>query len=63
MLRDVTGFHHVTGLAGDPGVNGDFSVERLGLRFLERTVNHEDRALIESRLPSLPVPSVDYPRR
>lgn len=43
MLRDVTGFHHVTGLAGDPGANVDFYVERLGLRFLKRTVNHEDR--------------------
>lgn len=43
MLSDVTGFHHVTGLAGDPGANVGFYADRLGLRFLKRTVNHEDR--------------------
>ncbi|KYH27090.1 glyoxalase/bleomycin resistance protein/dioxygenase superfamily protein [Halalkalicoccus paucihalophilus] len=43
MLSDATGLHHVTALAGDSGENADFYVGELGLRFLRRTVNHEDR--------------------
>lgn len=43
MLNDATGLHHVTALAGDPGENAEFYVGLLGLRFLRRTVNHEDR--------------------
>ncbi|ADJ13464.1 VOC family protein [Halalkalicoccus jeotgali] len=43
MLSDATGLHHVTALAGDPRANVGFYVGLLGLRFLRRTVNHEDR--------------------
>lgn len=43
MLSDTSGIHHVTAIAGDPQSNVDFYADRLGLRFLKRTVNHEDR--------------------
>ena len=43
MLSDTPGVHHVTAIAGDPQQNVDFYAGVLGLRFLKRTVNHEDR--------------------
>jgi glyoxalase family protein len=43
MLSDTPGIHHVTAIAGDPQQNVDFYTGVLGLRFLKRTVNHEDR--------------------
>ena len=39
----TAGLHHVTAIAGDPQRNVDFYVGTLGLRFLKRTVNHDDR--------------------
>jgi len=36
------GLHHVTAIAGDPQDNADFYVGTLGLRFVKRTVNHDD---------------------
>lgn len=36
------GLHHVTAIAGDPQRNADFYVSVLGLRFVKRTVNHDD---------------------
>lgn len=38
----ITGVHHVTALAKDPRVNRDFYRRVLGLRFIKRTVNHDD---------------------
>jgi glyoxalase family protein len=38
----ITGVHHVTGLAKDPRGNRDFYTSVLGLRFIKRTVNHDD---------------------
>ncbi|WP_284008464.1 ring-cleaving dioxygenase [Haloarcula pelagica] len=38
----TTGLHHVTAIAGDPQANADFYVGLLGLRFVKRTVNHDD---------------------
>jgi glyoxalase family protein len=40
---DTPGIHHVSGVAGDAQSNADFYAEALGLRFLVRTVNFEDR--------------------
>jgi glyoxalase family protein len=37
------GIHHVTAVVGDPARNAEFYVDRLGLRLLKRTVNHDDR--------------------
>lgn len=42
-MSDTPGIHHVTAIAGDPQPNVDFYTGVLGLRFLKRTVNHEDR--------------------
>lgn len=36
------GLHHVTAIAGDPERNAEFYVGTLGLRFVKRTVNHDD---------------------
>lgn len=38
----VTGVHHVTALAKSPRGNLDFYSRVLGLRFVKRTVNHDD---------------------
>ena len=38
-----TGIHHVTGIVRDARANVDFYTDTLGLRFLKRTVNMEDR--------------------
>lgn len=38
----ITGVHHVTALAKSPAGNLDFYNRVLGLRFIKRTVNHDD---------------------
>jgi glyoxalase family protein len=42
MALTTPGLHHVTAIAGDPQRNADFYVGTLGLRFVKRTVNHDD---------------------
>ncbi|ELY88210.1 glyoxalase/bleomycin resistance protein/dioxygenase [Natrialba hulunbeirensis JCM 10989] len=42
MSPTTPGLHHVTAIAGDPQENADFYVGTLGLRFVKRTVNHDD---------------------
>jgi glyoxalase family protein len=42
MPPTTAGLHHVTAIAGDPQANADFYVGTLGLRFVKRTVNHDD---------------------
>ncbi|MCU4974831.1 VOC family protein [Halobacteria archaeon AArc-m2/3/4] len=43
MLTDTPGIHHVTAVVGDAQRNVDFYAGTLGLRFLLRTVNQEDK--------------------
>jgi glyoxalase family protein len=43
MGSDVRGIHHVTGIVRDAQSNVDFYGEALGLRFVKRTVDFEDR--------------------
>ncbi len=38
----VPGLHHVTAIAGDPERNLAFYTEMSGLRFVKRTINHDD---------------------
>lgn len=42
MSPETGGLHHVTAIAGDAQRNADFYVRVLGLRFVKRTVNHDD---------------------
>ncbi|GGN95897.1 ring-cleaving dioxygenase [Haloarcula pellucida] len=42
MSPATSGLHHVTAIAGDPQRNADFYVGTLGLRFVKKTVNHDD---------------------
>ena len=42
MSPETAGLHHVTAIAGDAQRNADFYVRVLGLRFVKRTVNHDD---------------------
>ncbi|SEV99943.1 ring-cleaving dioxygenase [Natrinema salifodinae] len=42
MSLNTPGLHHVTAIAGDPQRNADFYVGTLGLRFVKKTVNHDD---------------------
>ncbi|UPM42715.1 ring-cleaving dioxygenase [Halocatena salina] len=42
MAPTTRGLHHVTAIAGDPQENAEFYVETLGLRFIKKTVNHDD---------------------
>ena len=42
QLNTVPGLHHVTAIAGDPERNLEFYTGTLGLRFVKRTVNHDD---------------------
>ena len=42
MSLDIPGIHHVTAIGGDPERNAGFYVDTLGLRFVKRTVNHDD---------------------
>ena len=41
-MPETAGIHHVTAITSDPGRNADFYVDTLGLRFVKRTVNHDD---------------------
>lgn len=42
MALTTPGLHHVTAIAGDPERNAEFYVGTLGLRFVKKTVNHDD---------------------
>lgn len=42
MSSEISGIHHVTGIAGDPQANLDFYVGVLGLRLVKQTVNFDD---------------------
>ncbi|RRJ33788.1 ring-cleaving dioxygenase [Halocatena pleomorpha] len=42
MAPTTPGLHHVTAIASDPQVNAEFYVDTLGLRFVKKTVNHDD---------------------
>lgn len=42
MTLTTPGLHHVTAIAGDPQRNAEFYIDTLGLRFVKRTVNHDD---------------------
>ncbi|MFC7250855.1 ring-cleaving dioxygenase [Halomicroarcula sp. GCM10025324] len=42
MAPVTPGIHHVTAIVGDPQRNADFYVGVLGLRFVKKTVNHDD---------------------
>ena len=44
MNSKIPGLHHVTAIASDPQRNLDFYVGVLGLRFVKRTVNFDDRS-------------------
>ncbi|MFB6115895.1 MAG: VOC family protein [Candidatus Nanosalina sp.] len=41
MTLHVTGLHHFTAIAGDPTENAKFYVNKLGLRMVKKTVNHD----------------------
>ena len=41
MTLKVTGLHHFTAIAGDPTENAKFYVNKLGLRMVKKTVNHD----------------------
>ena len=41
-MTTTPGLHHVTAIGGDPERNAGFYVDTLGLRFVKRTVNHDD---------------------
>jgi glyoxalase family protein len=43
MLPATHGLHHVTGIVRDAVSNADFYADTLGLRFVKRTVDFEDR--------------------
>jgi glyoxalase family protein len=43
MSVTTSGLHHVTAIAGNPERNAKFYVDTLGLRFVKRTVNHDDQ--------------------
>lgn len=41
MTLKVTGLHHFTAIAGDPTENAKFYVNKLGMRMVKKTVNHD----------------------
>lgn len=41
MTPNVPGIHHVTAISSDPSTTAEFYAERLGLRMVKRTVNHD----------------------
>ena len=43
MSPSTPGLHHVTAIARDPQRVAEFYVETLGLRFVKRTINHDDK--------------------
>jgi glyoxalase family protein len=42
MTPETPGIHHVTAIVSDPQQNLDFYTQVLGLRFVKKTVNHDD---------------------
>ncbi len=42
MPKPIVGLHHVTAIASEPQRNLDFYTEKLGLRFVKRTINFDD---------------------
>lgn len=42
LTLQTLGGHHVTAITGDPGRNTQFYTQTPGLRFVKRTVNHDD---------------------
>ncbi len=42
MSDPISGIHHVTAIASDPGENVEFYTDVLGLRLVKRTVNFDD---------------------
>ncbi len=42
MSDPISGVHHVTAIASDPGENVEFYTDVLGLRLVKRTVNFDD---------------------
>lgn len=41
-MKFEKGLHHITVLAGDPAVNHDFYVNKLGMRMVKKSVNQDD---------------------
>jgi glyoxalase family protein len=41
MIKDITGLHHVTSMAGDANANNAFFTRTLGLRRIKKTVNFD----------------------
>jgi glyoxalase family protein len=41
MTLEVKGLHHFTAIAGDPTENAKFYVNKLGMRMVKKTVNHD----------------------
>ncbi len=41
-MTHLTGIHHVTSIAGDPGENLDFYTRVLGMRLVKKSVNQDD---------------------
>lgn len=41
MQPEIRGLHHITIMCGDPTRNADFYVNKLGLRMVKKTVNHD----------------------
>ncbi len=41
-MKHNKGLHHISVLAGDPAVNYDFYVKKLGMRMVKRSVNQDD---------------------
>ena len=41
MTLEVKGLHHFTAMAGDPTENAKFYVNKLGMRMVKKTVNHD----------------------
>jgi glyoxalase family protein len=41
MISKVRGLHHFTAIAGDPTENAKFYVNKLGMRMVKKTVNHD----------------------
>lgn len=42
ILTHNKGLHHITALAGDPKLNADFYIKKLGMRMVKKSVNQDD---------------------
>jgi catechol 2,3-dioxygenase-like lactoylglutathione lyase family enzyme len=70
MIKDITGLHHVTSMAGDANANNAFFTRTLGLRRIKKTVNFDAPEVyhlyfgdgtgtpgsVMTTFPSLPIP-------